>query len=69
MDRSNVLNFARSDAPMTFAIGAFEQDLSEVELDLARTRGLGLILALVVSLGLWVMIWLAIATLFGVGPL
>jgi hypothetical protein len=68
MDRSNVLNFSRPDATMPFPIGAFEQDLSEVEFDLVRNKGLGLILALIVSLGLWAMIWLAIASLFGVAP-
>jgi hypothetical protein len=68
MDRSNALNFSRSDTSVPYPTGVFEHDLSEVELDLVRNKGVGLILALIVSLGLWAMIWLAIATLFGVGP-
>jgi hypothetical protein len=41
----------------------YEQDLSEVGFDIFRSPGIGLIFALLVSLGLWAVIWRAVVYL------
>ena len=62
MDRNNVLRFTPLDEGAGFRRSASEHDLSEVAFDFFRNKGGGLIVALLVSLGLWGVIWLAVAS-------
>jgi hypothetical protein len=63
MDGNNVLNFTRLDEGVGFHGATSEQDLSGVGFDIFRNNRIGLIVALLVSLGLWGVIWLALASL------
>jgi hypothetical protein len=63
MNRNNLLSFARLDEGAGFRRAVYEQDPSEVGLDIFQSKGITLIVALLVSLGLWGVIWLAVASL------
>jgi hypothetical protein len=54
------LNFLGEKSP--FVAGLFEEERSEMEANLVPNRRLGLILAFVLSLGLWAIIWVVVAT-------
>jgi hypothetical protein len=62
MDRNNVLNFTRLDEAVGFRGTMREQDRRGVGIDIFQNNGIGLIVALLVSLGLWAVIWLAAAS-------
>jgi hypothetical protein len=53
MHRNNVLNFARFDEEPDFSRAASEPYLSQVGLDIFRNNKIGLMVALLVSSGLW----------------
>jgi hypothetical protein len=63
MDRDNVLNFTRLEVGPDFRGAMREQDRSEVGIDSFKYNGIGLIAALLVSLGLWGAIGVAVASL------
>jgi hypothetical protein len=63
MNRNNLLNFARLDEDVGFCRAVYEQNPSEVGSDIFQSKGITLIVALLVSLGLWGVIWLAVASL------
>jgi hypothetical protein len=63
MDRNNVLNFTRLGVGPDFRGAMREQDRSEVGIDIFRNNGIGLIAGLLVSLGLWGAIGVAVASL------
>jgi hypothetical protein len=63
MNKDNVLSFNRSSERVSFHSPAFEQHPSVVEYDIFRSKGMVLIVALLLSLGLWAMIWLAVASI------
>jgi len=63
MDRNNLLSFARLDEDPGFRRAVYEQNPSEVGSDIFQSKGITLIVALLVSLGLWGVIWLAVASL------
>jgi len=69
MDRNNVLNYTRSEDNGFLRAAMFEQDLSEVEPDIYRNKGIMLIIALMLSLGLWAVIGIAVAALIGNRPI
>ena len=69
MDRNNVLNYTRREDRMFFHTAGFEQDLSQVERDIFPHKGMILIVALMLSLGLWAIIAVAVATLIGNRPI
>jgi hypothetical protein len=62
MDKINVLHFVGRDEGVAFSSAVFEPDLFESDEATLRDKGMGLIVALVLSLGLWVVIWLAVAS-------
>jgi len=62
MDRYNVLNFTPLDAGPNFRGAMREPDRSQVGTDIFGNNGLGLIAALLVSLGLWGAIGVAVAS-------
>ena len=61
MNRNNLLSFARLDEGAGFRRAVYEQDPSEVGLDIFQSKGITLIVALLVSLGLWAAICFAVA--------
>jgi hypothetical protein len=62
MGSNNVLRFTPLNERASFRGAASKQDLSEVALDIFRKKTIGLIIAFLVSLGLWGIIWLAVAS-------
>jgi hypothetical protein len=62
MDGNNVLNFTRLSEGAGFRGAAAEKDQSEIAFDILRSKGFALVVALLVSLGLWGVIWLAVAS-------
>jgi hypothetical protein len=69
MDRSNVLNYTGPKDAVRFRRALFEQEPSEVEVDIFRNKRIMLIVALALSLGLWAAIGVAVATLIGNRPI
>jgi hypothetical protein len=69
MDSNNVLNYTRRKDAAFFHAAAFEQDLSEVEQDIFRNKGIILVVALMLSLALWAIIGVAVAALIGNRPI
>jgi hypothetical protein len=62
MNRNNVLNFTRLDGRAGFRDAMSEQDLSGVGRHIFRNNQIALVVALLVSLGLWGVIWRAVAS-------
>ena len=68
MDTDNVLNFSRPDENRAFGGAAFEISLSAVERRIFHNKGIALLFAMLLSLGLWAGIWLAVAALVARAP-
>jgi hypothetical protein len=62
MDRTNVLSLIRLDEVKGFRSAMSEQDLPWVGFDIPRSNAIWLLVALLISLGLWVGIWFAVAS-------
>jgi hypothetical protein len=65
MSRSDLINFNSLKEKSPFLLAFFHEMRSEVEAEGSSDRRLGLILALVLSLGLWAIIWVVVAALIG----
>jgi hypothetical protein len=63
MNNHNVLNFVRPDKGVAARSAAYERELPDAGEDYdLRDKGMGLLVAVVVSLGLWAIIWLVVAS-------
>jgi hypothetical protein len=65
---NNLIDLLNADDNADFAATSFEQYASEPETNIIN-NGVGLIVALVLSLGLWAMIWVAVCALIGSAPI
>jgi hypothetical protein len=68
MASNNVLILPRREERSGFRSAIFEPDAAETESNTFRIKGVTLIVALMLSLGLWAIIGIAVAALFASGP-
>jgi len=69
MDGYDRVNFSLPDEQQRFYAALFEQDPFELEGDSFSNKGRMLIVALLLSLGLWTVIGVAVAALLGNRPI
>jgi hypothetical protein len=67
VSRNHAIDFNVVRDKANFVTALLESELSEVEFDIFNKKKICLVFALMLSLGLWAIIWVAVSAIIGAG--